>query len=115
MTLTWLNHETYDSLKVLRDGAELATLAVTDTLQIPASAVLGGEAQFLLHAALEVRASQPPASRIALRLDGEDAAAKADAARFFGINAAPSDLATAGRLVRYEVGVPPGGGTVVLH
>jgi hypothetical protein len=34
VTLTWLNHETYDSLKVLRDGAELATLAATDTLYV---------------------------------------------------------------------------------
>ena len=62
-------------------------LAVTDTMTIPAAAASGGEAQFLLHSALKVSASQPAITKLPLRPASKDAGAKADAERFFGINA----------------------------
>jgi hypothetical protein len=94
-------------------------LTVTDTLTIPAAAVRGGEAQFLLHSALEVGASEPAITGLPLRPagTGRDAhtRAKDDAARFFGTDASTADLYVAGRLKRYRVALPSGGGTVLLR
>ena len=83
-------------------------LTVTDTLTVPASLVREGAVDFLLHGALGLQRSTPPASRVPLRTGSRD-----DATRFFGINASEADLDTA--LARWRVSVPAGGGSVVLH
>ena len=57
-------------------------LTVTDTLTVPASLVREGTVDFLLHGALGLMRSTPPASRVPLRTGSRD-----DATRFFGINA----------------------------
>ncbi|MBI4600939.1 MAG: hypothetical protein HY721_03175 [Planctomycetes bacterium] len=41
VTLTWTNHAAYDSLEVLRDGVEIASLAVGATTHTDAAAPLG--------------------------------------------------------------------------
>ncbi len=87
-------------------------LTVTDTLDVPASLVKDGEAQFLLNAALEIRSSSPAVTAIPLHAPGGNAAR--DAARFFGINATGAALDSAGALKRYRVALPAGGGRVVL-
>jgi uncharacterized iron-regulated protein len=91
---------------------ERGWLDVTDTLAIPAALVKGGEAQFLLHSALAIRAAEPAVTEIPLGAGG--ALGQAEAARFFGINASSEDRAAAGRLKRYRVALPPSGGTVRL-
>jgi hypothetical protein len=88
-------------------------LTVTDTLVIPAALVKDGAAEFLLHAGLAVRASDPPVAKVPLhdpRARGRD-----DAVRFFGINATRADLDSAGPLARWRVALPPQGGSVVLQ
>jgi hypothetical protein len=87
-------------------------LTVSDTLEIPAALVRDGEAQFLLNGALAIRGAQPAVAEMPLHAAG--ARAGEDAARFFGINAAPADLDSAGQLKRYRVALPAGGGRVVL-
>ncbi|MBI5169121.1 MAG: M20/M25/M40 family metallo-hydrolase [Candidatus Eisenbacteria bacterium] len=83
-------------------------LEVTDTLTVPAAFVKDGSADFLLHGALVLNSSTPPASRVPLRSGSHD-----DATRFFGINASDADLDTS--LARWRVTLPPAGGSVVLH
>ncbi len=88
-------------------------LTVVDTLAIPAALVRDGEAQFLLNAALTLRASEPAATEMPLH--GSGAAGRDDATRFFGINASSADLDSAGSLKRWRVRVPAQGGRVVLR
>ncbi len=93
------------AMKVTLDPAR-GWLSVTDTLTIPAAAVRNGEAEFLLNGALRVTRAEP-----SLR---DAPATAADAARFFGINSSADDLYAAGKLKRYRVALPPGGGSVQL-
>ena len=79
-------------------------LTVTDTLTVPASAVVDGEAQFLLNRALKVTSAEPAVAELP--------AGAGDPARFFGINASADDLYAAGKLKRYRVALPASGGTV---
>jgi hypothetical protein len=97
-------------LRVTLDPAG-GRLAVTDTLTVPAAAVSRGEAQFLLHSSLAIAAAEPAVSEVA----GASGRRSADAGRFFGINAAAPDAYAAGRLKRYRVALPPGGGRVILR
>jgi hypothetical protein len=81
-------------------------LSVKDTLSVPGVAMANGALEFLLHEALEVTASDPPASSMP--------ADTGAAARFFGINAGPVDLYAEGKLKRYRVALPATGGSVSL-
>jgi hypothetical protein len=90
----------------VRLDPERGQLAVDDVMTVPAGAVASGELQFLLHRALQVTSSDPPATEVS--------AGVGDAARFFGINAGPDDLHARGELKRYRVSLPPAGGTVRL-
>jgi uncharacterized iron-regulated protein len=81
-------------------------LRVKDVLRVPAASVAGGEAQFLLHAALKLTDSDPQAKELP--------AAAAAARRFFDTGAAGQDLYSNGKLKRYSVALPPGGGSVRL-
>ncbi len=85
---------------------ERGRLAVEDVLSVPGSALAGGELQFLLHEALTLTSSEPAAS--------EMAADAGSAPRFFGINAGTDDLYAQGKLKRYRVPLPEGGGTLRL-
>ncbi len=90
----------HHSLQVALEPAR-HRLSVTDTLTVPAAAATSaGEVEFLLNAALKVRASEPPVAEVPA--DG------GDAERFFGKDRVPN-LYAAGQLKRYRATVPPGG------
>jgi hypothetical protein len=100
------------SLTVALDPAR-GWLEVTDTLTVPAAAVVGSEAQLLLNGSLAVAASEPALSELPLAPAGAGAAA--DAARFFGINGAADEAYLLGKVKRYRVALPAAGGTVRLR
>ena len=81
-------------------------LSVTDVLSVPAAAVAKGELQFLLHGALKLTSSDPPA----VELPAEASAAE----RFFGIGGGDEDLYRKGKLKRYRLALPAAGGSVRL-
>jgi len=77
-------------------------LEATDTVTVPAAAVVDGEAHLLLNGSLTVSSSEP--ALVAAPLD-----AAADAARFFGINGTADEAFLAGKVKRYRVALPAGG------
>ncbi len=100
------------SLAVTLDPAR-GWLEVTDTLAVPAVAVTGGEAQFLLNGSLAVTEAEPAVTELPLAAAGAGSAT--DVARFFGINGSADEAYTQGKLKRYRVALPAAGGTVRLH
>jgi hypothetical protein len=94
-------------MKVTLDPAR-GWLSVVDILNVPPGAVEGGDAQFLLHGALKVTASEPATRE-------EEPPSAPEAARIFGIDGSTGDLLAQGKLKRYRVAMPAEGGAVKVE